>query len=279
MTRISFACTRPARILSPRILPLETRLLSSPDPGWSRSRTRGNRGGRCLPPLTGGIAHHPPGHRCRRRGTARRLRRPPLPTAQMSICGDMGPGAATGRAVSPTASPVPVALRSGTSRSSQVSRNAARPVLPRPCTPVAAKRRMRRRACDRVPAGADPGSPPDRRCAAPSNTGGRSRRELAVQAVGEDRPEEGDADRAADLPEEDRAGRCDAHHAKLDRVLHREHEHLHHHPHTRGRATSMSTEASPHRGADAVPREQPEPARRSRSRPGDRERFGSDRTG
>ncbi len=52
--------------------------------------------------------------------------------------------------------------------------------------------------------------------------------EVCVQAVREDRAEDREPDRAADLPEEKRTRRRDAHHAEVDGVLHREHQHLHH---------------------------------------------------
>ena len=117
--------------------------------------------------------------------------------------------------------------RSGTSRSSHVRRKE---------TPAIDRRRRRR------PDGAPPRprarTPRARPAAARGSTAGltvfggvharrQPRRELAVQPVREDRAEHGDADRAADLPEEERARRRDAHVPVVDRVLHREHEHLH----------------------------------------------------
>ena len=55
-------------------------------------------------------------------------------------------------------------------------------------------------------------------------------RELLAEAVREDRAEDGDADRAADLPEQRRARGGDAEEPVVDRVLRGEHEHLHHQP-------------------------------------------------
>ena len=58
----------------------------------------------------------------------------------------------------------------------------------------------------------------------------RSRSASSVgEPVREDRAEQRDADRAADLPEQRRARRRHAELLVVDRVLRREHEHLHHH--------------------------------------------------
>ena len=94
-------------------------------------------------------------------------------------------------------------------------------------------------------------------------------RELPVQPVREDRAEDRDPDRAADLPEEERARGRDAHVAVVDSVLHREHEHLHdraepeaehdHRHHQRGQARLQHRQhqvlAQPH-GREAVPGDQ-----------------------
>ena len=58
--------------------------------------------------------------------------------------------------------------------------------------------------------------------------GGSSPASSAREPVREDRAEERDADRAADLAEERRARGRDAEVLVVDRVLRGEHEHLHH---------------------------------------------------
>ena len=78
--------------------------------------------------------------------------------------------------------------------------------------------------------------------------------ELVREPVAEDRAEDGDADRAADLADERRAGGGHAEQPLVDRVLGREHEHLHH-----------QSEAEPE---DQQVRRRPASALRRRARPG-----------
>jgi hypothetical protein len=91
------------------------------------------------------------------------------------------------------------------------------------------------------------------------------------EVVGEDRAEDGDADRAADLAEERRAGACDAQVLVVDRVLGDQHEHLQHEaqPEPEDEQVCGSDQG---RRPDVQPREEKQADRHDRGT-GDRERL------